>query len=177
MEHPTIAKVAPQIFASALALSIKNPLYGNVLNWVQATFTKVVWKSHTTLYLDGPIRTSWSWVALDFEGNSLEGRQASEFIRGRFPGRYGAPLTGDTSNAPATTTAEAATNAAQDGVQARVLWGEDPEDHLDARFLTAKDLPVPSPFRPGYEVYATGSDLGWGGSPAPDSNRGQGAWG
>ena len=47
-EHPTIAEVTPQLFASALALSIHNNLYGNVLNWVQATFTKVVWKSHTT---------------------------------------------------------------------------------------------------------------------------------
>ena len=75
MEHPTIAKVAPQIFASALALSIQNPLYGNVLDWVQATFTKVVWKSHTTSYLDSHIRTSWSWVASDFEGKYLEGRQ------------------------------------------------------------------------------------------------------
>ena len=137
----------------------------------------VVWKSHTTSYLDGPIRKSRSWVALNFAGNSLEGRQASEFIRGRFPGRYGAPLTGDTSNAPATTTAEAATNAAQDRVQARVLCGEDPEDHLDDGFLKAPDLPVSSTFRPGYEAYATGSDSGWGGSPAPDSNHDQGAWG
>ena len=40
-ENPTIAEVAPQIFASALALSIHNPLYRNVLDWVQATFTKV----------------------------------------------------------------------------------------------------------------------------------------
>ena len=92
--HPTIADVSPQLFASALALSIKNTLYGNVLDWVQATFTKVVWKSHTTSYLDGPIRTSRSWVASDFGGNSLEGRQASKFIRGRFPGRYGAPSLG-----------------------------------------------------------------------------------
>ena len=93
-------------------------MYGNVLDWVQVTFTKVVWKSHNTSYLDGPIRTSRSWVALDFEGNSLEVRQASEFIRGRFPGRYGAPLTGDTSTVRATTTAEAAAKAAQDSVQA-----------------------------------------------------------
>ena len=82
-----------------------NPLYGNVLNWVQATFTKGVWKSHTTSYLDGPIRTSWSYVASDFEGNSLEGCQASKFIRARFPGHYGAPLTGDTSTARAATSA------------------------------------------------------------------------
>ena len=106
------------------------------------------------------IQTSWSWVASDFEGNFLEGRQASEFIRGRFLGCYGAPLTGDTSIASAVTTTEAATNAAQDGVQARVLWCEDPKAHLDDGFLTARDLPVPSSFRPGYEAYATVSDSG-----------------
>ena len=78
----------------------------------------MVWKSHTTSYLDSLIRTSWSWVASDFEGNSLEGRQASNFTRWRFPGRCGALLTGDTSTAHANTTAEAAANAAQDGVQA-----------------------------------------------------------
>ena len=97
---------------------------------------------------------------MDFEGNSLEGRQASEFIRGRFPGRYGASLNGYTSIARAGTTTEAAADADQDGVQARVLWGEDPDAHLDYGFLTAQDLPVSSPFRPGYESYATGSDLG-----------------
>ena len=137
----------------------------------------MVWKSHTTSYLDGAIRTSRSWVVSDFEGNSLEGWQASEFIRGRFPGRYSAPLTGDTSNARAATTAEASPNAAQDGVQARVLWGEDPKAHLEDGFLTVQDLSFPSPFRPVYEAYAMGSDSGWGGSPAPDSNRGQRAWG
>ena len=73
-KHPTIAEVAHHLFASALDLSLQNPLYRNVLDWVQATFTKVVWKSHTTSYLDSPIRTSRSWVASDFEGNSLEGR-------------------------------------------------------------------------------------------------------
>ena len=116
-------------------------------------------------------------MALDFEGDSLEGRQASEFIGVRFPGRYVAPLTGNTSIARASTTAEAATNAAQDGVQSRVLWGEDPEAHLDDGLLTAQDLPVPSPFRLGYETYAAGSDSVWGDSSAPDSNCGQGAWG
>ena len=137
----------------------------------------MVWKSHTTSYLGGPIRTSWSWVALEFEGKYMEGRQTTEFIRGRFPGRYGAPLTGDTSNARAATTAEAAANEAQDGVQAHVMWWEDPEAHLHGGFLTAQDLPVPYPFRLGYEAYDTGSDLVWGSSPAPDSNRGQGTWG
>ena len=63
------------------------------------------------------------------------------------------------------------------GVPAQVLWGEDPKAHLNDVFLMARDLSVPSPFRPGYEAYATGSDSGWGGSPAPDSNHGQGAWG
>ena len=116
-------------------------------------------------------------MASDFEGTSLEGQQASKFIRGRFPGRYGVPLTGDASIARAATTAEAAANAAQDGVQARVLWGEDTEAHLKDGFLTAQDLPVPSFFWPGYEAYATGSDSGWGGSPVPDSNHDQGAWG
>ena len=87
------------------------------------------------------------------------------------------PLAGDTSIVHADTTTEAAANAAQDGVQARVLWGEDPKAHLDNGFLTAQDLPFPSPFRPGYEAYATGSDLGWGDSPAPDSNRDQGVRG
>ena len=72
-EHPTIADVAPQLFASALDLLIQNPLYGNILYWVQANFTKVVWKSHTTSYLEGPIWTSQSWVVSDFEGKSLEG--------------------------------------------------------------------------------------------------------
>ena len=129
---------------------IQNPLYGNVLAWVQATFTKVVWKSHTTSYLDGHIRTSRSWVASDFEGNSLEVQQALEFIRGSFPCCYGAPFTGDTSIARSATTAEAAANAAQDGVQSCVLWGEDPKAHLDDGFLTAQDLLVSSPFRPGY---------------------------
>ena len=39
-------------------------------------------------------------------------------------------------------------------------------------------MPVPSPFRPGYKAYTTGSHSGWGGSPAPNNpNRGQGAWG
>ena len=55
--------------------------------------------------------------------------------------------------------------------------GEDPEAHLDDGFLTAQDLPVPSPLRPGYEAYATGSHSSWGGSPAPESNHGQGVWG
>ena len=137
----------------------------------------MVWTNHTTSHLDGLIRTSWSWVASDFKGNSLEVRQASEFIRRRFPGRYGSPLTGDTYNARSAKTAEAAANAAQDRVQARVLWGEDPEAHLDDGLLTAEDLPVPSTFWPGYEAYATGSDSGWGGSPEPDSTCGQGAWG
>ena len=84
-------------------------------------------------------------MASDFEENSLEGRQASKSIKGRFPGRYCAPLTGDTSTARATTTAEAAVNAAQYGVQARVLWGEDPKAHLYYDFLTAREMPASSP--------------------------------
>ena len=39
--QPTIAKVAPQIFASVLALSLGTPVYANALDWVQASFTKV----------------------------------------------------------------------------------------------------------------------------------------
>ena len=44
-----------ELFASALALSFQNPMYGNFIDCVKANFTKVVWKSHTTSYLDGPI--------------------------------------------------------------------------------------------------------------------------
>ena len=79
--RPTIAKVAPQLFASVLTLSLHTPVYANVVDWVQASFTKVVWKNHPTLsYLEGPIRTSRYWLPSDFEINSLEGCQASEFI-------------------------------------------------------------------------------------------------
>ena len=57
------------------------------------------------------------------------------------------------------------------------MCGEYPKDHLKNGFLTARELPVPSPFLLGYEAYATGSDSGWGGSLVPDNpNRGQGAW-
>ena len=91
--RPTIAQFAPHLFASVLDLSLENPVYTNVLDWAQASFTNVVWKNHPTLsYLEVPIQTSRSWVPSDFEVNSLDGRQASEFIRGRFPGHYGAPL-------------------------------------------------------------------------------------
>ena len=58
---PTIAEVTPQLFTSVLALSLHTPVYVNVLDWVQANFTKVVWKNHPTLsYLRGPIWTSRS---------------------------------------------------------------------------------------------------------------------
>ena len=93
-EHPTIAKVAPQLFSSFLSLSIQNPLYGNFLNWFQATFIKVVWKSHTTSYLDGPIRKSRSWMASDFEGKSMEVRQASYFSEGAFQATMASPSLG-----------------------------------------------------------------------------------
>ena len=57
----------------------------------------------------------------DFKVNSLEGRQASEFIRGRFLGRYGAPLApGYTTSARVAPTAEASAHAARESVQARV---------------------------------------------------------
>ena len=91
--RPTIAEVVPQLFAIALALTTNNPAYENVLDWVQVSFTKVVWRNHPPLpFLEGPIRTSWSWGASDFKENSHEGRKATESIRGRFLGRYGAPL-------------------------------------------------------------------------------------
>ena len=91
--RPTISEVAPQLFASALALTTNNPAYENVLEWVQVLFTKVVWRNHPSLsFLDGPIRTSWSWGASDFKANSHKGRQAEEYIQGRFLGRYDAPL-------------------------------------------------------------------------------------
>ena len=70
-------------------------------------------------------------MASDFEDNSLEGRQASDFIRGRFPGRYYAPIAGDTTTARAAATTEAAAHAAHDGVQDQVLWGYYPHAHLD----------------------------------------------
>ena len=50
------------------------------------------------------------------------------------------PLTGDTSNARAATTAEADANAAQDGVQAHVLWGEDPALALTLRLPRAYSI-------------------------------------
>ena len=177
--HPTISEVAPKLLVSVLALSMHTPVYANVLNWVQANFIKVVWKKHPTLsYLGGPIWTSQSWVPSDFEANSLEGRQASEFIRGQFPGRYGAPHTGDTTSSRVATTVEAATHAAHDGVQVRVLWGDDPFAHLDDGTVPTREPPVLSPFWQGFETFAAGSDSGWGGSPAPEnSNHGPRAWG
>ena len=61
--HRTIAEVAPQLFASVLALSLHTPMYANVLDRVQASFTKVVWKNHPTLsYIEGTIWNSRSWV-------------------------------------------------------------------------------------------------------------------
>ena len=38
----TIPEVAPQLFTSVLALGKDTPTYRNVLNWVQASFTKLV---------------------------------------------------------------------------------------------------------------------------------------
>ena len=76
--HPTNAEISPQFFARVLALSMHSHVYANVLNWVQDTFTKVSWKNHPTLsYLKGPIQTSRSWVASDFEVNSLDSPQVS----------------------------------------------------------------------------------------------------
>ena len=57
------------------------PTYENILDWVQSSFTKVVWKNHPYLYfLEGPIRTSLYWGASNFDTNSQEGQQAAEFI-------------------------------------------------------------------------------------------------
>ena len=79
--RPTITEVYPKLFASVLSLSLHTPVYDNVLDWFQGSFTKVVWKNHLTLsYLEGPIRTSWYWVPSYFEVNSLEGIQSSKFI-------------------------------------------------------------------------------------------------
>ena len=101
-------------------------------------------------FLEGPIRTSWSWGASDFEANLQEGQQAAEFIQGRFPGRYGAPLTpANTMSACVAPTAKAASHAARNGVEARVLWGDDPRAHLgDAGSDTGmRAPPVLTPFR------------------------------
>ena len=79
--RPTISKFAPQLFISVLDLTLDTPAYTNFLDWVQASFTKVVWRNHPSLsFLEVPIRTSRSWMASDFEVNLLEGRQAAEFI-------------------------------------------------------------------------------------------------
>ena len=79
--RPTIAKVFPQLFASALALTKDTPAYKNVLEWVQSSFTKVVWRNHPSLsFLEVPIRTSRYWETSDFESNSQEGQQEAEFI-------------------------------------------------------------------------------------------------
>ena len=55
-----------------------------------------------------------------------------------FPGRYGAPHTGYTTGAHVTTTAEAAAHADRDGVQAQVLWGNDPRAHLRENDVTTR---------------------------------------
>ena len=161
-ERLTIAKVSPQLFASVLALSLDTPAYANVLDWVQASFNKVFRKNPPTLsYLEGPIWTSWSWVPSYFEVNSLEGRQESEFIRGRLPGCYGAPLApGDTTSARAAPTSEASTHAARDGAHAQVLWGNDPRAHLGDNDIRTRYPPVLSPFRQGFETFAAISDSG-----------------
>ena len=159
MARPTTAEVSPQLFASVLALSLHTPVYVNVLDWVQANFTKVLRKNQPTLsYLKGPIRNSRSWVLSEFEVNSLKGRQASDFIRGRFQGRYSTPHNGDTTNSRAATTVEATAHAARDRVQVRVLWGNEPCDHLDDGDVPTREPPVLSPFLQGFETFAAGYD-------------------
>ena len=67
--RPTISEVASQILAIILAFTFTKdtPTYGNVLYWVQNSFTKVVWNNHPTLsFWEGPIWTSRSWEASDF---------------------------------------------------------------------------------------------------------------
>ena len=50
--------------------------------------------------------------------------------------------------------------------------------HLYDDVVPMREPPSLSPFRPGYETFATGSDSGWGGSPAPEHpNRDPRAWG
>ena len=85
-------------------------MYRNVLNWFQASFTKVVWKNNPTLsFWEVPIRTSWSWESSNLAANFAEGRQVTEFIQGQFLGRYGAPLAlTDTTSARVVSTDEAA---------------------------------------------------------------------
>ena len=124
----TVAKVAPQLFASVLVLKKDTSTYGNVLNWLQASFNNVVWKKHSSLFFqEGPIRTSPLWKASNFAANSLEGRQAAEFIQGWFLGRYGAPFApADTTSARVAPMAKAASHVARNGVGARVVWGNDP---------------------------------------------------
>ena len=178
--RPTITDVSTQIFASVLALSMDTPAYAKVLDWVQASFTKVVWKNQPTLsYVEVTIRTSRSWVPSNFEVYSLEMCQAPEFIRGRFTVRYGDPLTpGDTIGSHVTPTDGDAAHAARDGVQVQVLWGDDPHAHLGDGDISTVEPPVLPPFRQIFETFATGSDLGWGGSLAPEHPKcGSRAWG
>ena len=181
--RPTIAEVAPQLFVSILTLTKDTPAYENVLDWVQASFTKLVWRNYPSLsFREGPIRTSRSWGASDFEANLQDGRQAAEFIRGRFPSRYGAPLAPvDTTSARVTPMAKASIHAARDGVEAQTLWGDDLRAHLgDAGADNgARVPPVFTPFgRVAVGAFVTGSGSGWGGSLATErTNRGSRAWG
>ena len=62
--RPTITEVAPQLLARVIALGKDIPVYRNVLDWFQDSFTKVFWKKHPTLsFWEGLIRTGWSWEA------------------------------------------------------------------------------------------------------------------
>ena len=115
-------------------------------------------------FLEGPIRTSRSWGASDFKANSKEGQQAAEFIWGRLLGRYGAPLAPvDTTSARVDPTTEAAAHAALNGVDAQVLWGNDPCAHLDNSGVDtgAREPLVLTPFgKAVVRAFAAGSGLG-----------------
>ena len=181
--RPNIAKVTPKIFASALALTKDTPMYKNALNWVKASFTKVVWRNHPSLsFFEVPIRTSRSWGASNFEANSQEGRQAAEFIWSRFPGHYGTPLSpADSTISCVSPMAEATAQADCDGVEARVLWGKDPHAHLGnaGANTRAREPPIHTSFgKATAGAFTSGSGLGWGGFPGTErNNRVSRAWG
>ena len=145
------------------------PAYGNALDWVHASFAKVVQKNHSTLsFRWGLIQTSCLWEASDFYANSPGGRQAAEFIQVRFLGHYGAPLAqADTASARVAPTDKAAAHAARDSVGARVVWGDDPRDQLrDAgEDAGARAPPVFTPFgQAAVRACALVSGSSWRGS-------------
>ena len=82
-----------------------------------------------------------------------------ELIWGRFPGLYVAPLV------PEDTISNHVVHAAQDGVEAQVLWGNNSRAHLgDAGAETrAREPLVLTPFgKASIGAFAVVSGLGWG---------------